>query len=879
MQNLFLIVVLVMAWCFALQAQAQEGVAVDEKHFPDPVLLDKAQDADGNKDGFLTPDEVESITELELGSSGLASLEGIQYFQNLKILNAWRNPKLVFADLRYNLKLERVLLHTTGLKTVLLPPTPTLDHLDLQDTKVETLDASNCPKLRHLSVANSNLKEFKGPPSLQGLFLTGTSIETFDTSKYKLLQALHISDCKLTNLDVTPLTHLTDFLWKFSCENNVREFYETTINTLALPGFDMNRVGAWSNAKVEGNLVTFIDPAKPIRYAYLVGRSQLQCIFQWRYVKGAGTKKKQTISVTKKFYGRIGDRFHINAATDGDGVLSYDSDSDIVDIDENGEALAKGAGLVNVTVRAAETEAYLSAVEIFTIFINNEKVRIDGIDSSSYVVKLGEPNVQFHPTTNSDGAMSFRSSDESVIKVDDACRVSFVGFGIADLIIKTAKTENFHEFETRVKFKVQSGALEAAILTDQDDYPAKLGDRPFNLGAWTTGTAPIYYRSEQPGIASVDEAGNVAINGVGVAAIILSSPKTDSFDALEKRVTVTVSAKDAVLNVKDSFHAVYGDKPFNLAASSTDGKISYRSNNTNIVIVDDNGNVTIKGAGNAAITVSAAALSKKVTVTIAKKQAAIAVAKDSYVVHLGDSPFHIKAASVNKLAYQSSNHSVAVVDGNGNVTIKGWGTATITVSTVNDNNYLPISKMITITVNKTANQKAGSITGIKASYIFTYGQKPYTLKAKSTGKLSYFIKDKKVADVNNSGKIKIKAPGKTVLTITAAASGDYAEVQKQVSIKVKPATMNKPRLSASGKTLKAAWKKDSKVSGYEIWYAANAKFSNNKKVITLKKSKYTSKKLSVRKNKIYYVKMRSYKLAGKTKVYSSFSKAVKKKIK
>lgn len=84
-----------------------------------------------------------------------------------------------------------------------------------------------------------------------------------------------------------------------------------------------------------------------------------------------------------------------------------------------------------------------------------------------------------------------------------------------------------------------------------------------------------------------------------------------------------------------------------------------------------------------------------------------------------------------------------MVDGNGNVTIKECGTAIITISTVNGNNYLSVSKMISITVNKTAIQKAGSITGIKASYTFTNGQKPYMFKAKSTGKLSNFIKDKK----------------------------------------------------------------------------------------------------------------------------------------
>lgn len=54
---------------------------MSEKNFPDPVLLDQAQYADDNKEGFLTPDEVESITELELGSRSLTSLKVSNIFK------------------------------------------------------------------------------------------------------------------------------------------------------------------------------------------------------------------------------------------------------------------------------------------------------------------------------------------------------------------------------------------------------------------------------------------------------------------------------------------------------------------------------------------------------------------------------------------------------------------------------------------------------------------------------------------------------------------------------------------------------------------------------------------------------------------------------
>ena len=70
------------------------------------------------------------------------------------------------------------------------------------------------------------------------------------------------------------------------------------------------------------------------------------------------------------------------------------------------------------------------------------------------------------------------------------------------------------------------------------------------------------------------------------------------------------------------------------------------------------------------------------------------------------------------------------------------------------------------------------------------------------------------------------------------------------------------------------------VSGYQIQYATNKKFSKGKKSITLKSSKknsYTTGKL--KKGKTYYVKVRTYKKDGKKKVYGKWSSVKKIKIK
>lgn len=89
----------------------------------------------------------------------------------------------------------------------------------------------------------------------------------------------------------------------------------------------------------------------------------------------------------------------------------------------------------------------------------------------------------------------------------------------------------------------------------------------------------------------------------------------------------------------------------------------------------------------------------------------------------------------------------------------------------------------------------------------------------------------------------------------------------------KPAqvAVNKPQ--AKEKAVVVIWKKVKNVSGYEIQLATDKKFKKNKKKVNIKKpnaSKKTIKKL--KKNKKYYVRVRSYKIVNGKKVYGKWSK-------
>ena len=86
-----------------------------------------------------------------------------------------------------------------------------------------------------------------------------------------------------------------------------------------------------------------------------------------------------------------------------------------------------------------------------------------------------------------------------------------------------------------------------------------------------------------------------------------------------------------------------------------------------------------------------------------------------------------------------------------------------------------------------------------------------------------------------------------------------------------------PRFSvqkAKKKSFVAKWEKVSGVKGYQLQYATNKKFTKGKKTKTVKGAKKTSVTIKkLKKNKKYFVRVRTYKIVNGKKVYSKWSKA------
>ena len=221
------------AFLLSLCAAATMAAAADtppvpltEEAFPDPAFLQWVEKKDRDGDGFLSQEELDAVTAMDLRKQGIRQLDGLEYFRNLEYLNCSENDltALVLEDLPALTSLT--CNENASLETLDLSGAPALEQfycfhsalteLDLQDvpaltylvwggSPLQELDLSNSPELEVLHVLGGDLTyaDLSHNPKLDMLLWNHTRIETLDLSNQTELTYLNCTDNQLTSLDLS----------------------------------------------------------------------------------------------------------------------------------------------------------------------------------------------------------------------------------------------------------------------------------------------------------------------------------------------------------------------------------------------------------------------------------------------------------------------------------------------------------------------------------------------------------------------------------------------------------------------------------------------------------------------------------------------------
>ena len=261
----------------------------------------------------------------------------------------------------------------------------------------------------------------------------------------------------------------------------------------------------------------------------------------------------------------------------------------------------------------------------------------------------------------------------------------------------------------------------------------------------------------------------------------------------------------------------------------------------------------------------------EVDYTIAKATQKITGPAATYKKTNGNAAFTLgaKTSGDGKLTYSSSKTTVATVSTAGKVTIKGVGTATITITAAETTNYKKATKKVTINVVPAATTSltaANQATGIKLTWKKVTGATGYkvyrgtTLLKKITSGSTVTYTDTKAN--TNGTKYTFKV-------VPYASTGDGTSKSLTTYRVSRPAISSATNSAAGKATIK--WGKNAKATGYEIWYSTSSSFSTKKTKAITKYTTVSTTLSSLTKGKTYYVKIRTYKTVSGKKYYSAWS--------
>ena len=395
--------------------------------------------------------------------------------------------------------------------------------------------------------------------------------------------------------------------------------------------------------------------------------------------------------------------------------------------------------------------------------------------------------------TIGDGALSYESDNISVAQVDRYGNVTIYDGGVANITVTAKETVNYKPTTVKVKLFVQKDIEADSISITMEENNLVYDGNGKEPQITVKDGDKILTQNMDYTVTYLDnvQAGTTAAVRIGGPGDYVGS-KTTYF---------TIEKANQTINVNTNITKKGTDKKFKLGAQLTagDGALSYESDNTSVAQVDRYGNVTICGGGVANITVTAKETvnykpaTVKVKLTVQKNKPTLAIAKTKFTKAYGDKAFWIEAESEDDvdITFSSNNKKVVTVNGEGKVSIKGCGTASITVATVADSQYDSVKKTIKITVKP----KKGTITSLtskkkaqmvlkwkkdsKASgyeIVYSYNGKSKKVDVKKNRTTSATIKKLKR---KKTYSVKIRAykkiDGKKIY-------GDYSKVKK---IKVK----------------------------------------------------------------------------------------------
>ena len=319
------------------------------------------------------------------------------------------------------------------------------------------------------------------------------------------------------------------------------------------------------------------------------------------------------------------------------------------------------------------------------------------------IIEVGESK-EISVETDSNDPVTWRSSNENVayVRNEDITNTkvaTIYGKSNGENIEITATLTNGKKVTRKVKVQTNPKSV---TITNKDNLLIDLGleNKTLQLQAKIEPSTAnvntnLTWTSSDPGKATVDRNGKVTgkANGNVTITVVTGNGKKDTCQVLVRTspISIALEPNNVTLDLNGTKTTKLTVK-YNPDTADTNRSVTWSSNNSNIVSVDEKGNITAKALGTATITAKTPnQKTATCTVNVKISPTSISINPNGLALDLSGTSTGNLGVKYNPetsnlktgITWTSSKTEIATIDGSGKVIGKSNGTTTITAKTEN----------------------------------------------------------------------------------------------------------------------------------------------------------------------------------------------------
>ena len=370
----------------------------------------------------------------------------------------------------------------------------------------------------------------------------------------------------------------------------------------------------------------------------------------------------------------------------------------------------------------------------------------------------------------------------------------------------------------------------------------EFGNAPFTVQPPTSNSKGEWkFASSKPDFAQINPTtGRVTVSGAGATTITATQASTKDFESISVTAELIIARATPVLGAFTTTSRTVGEEAFTVASPTSTSSAVFKLESSDESVAKFskvNGKLSIVGAGKTTITASQPAnddflaASKNFVLTVRKGTPVLTATADLSSTFGENGPTIAKPTSESRgaISFASSNAAVATVNATtGQVTVVGAGTSTITITQAATDDYVSATQTLTFTV-KQAVPSLGKLTTESKKF----GDAEFSIEkptSPSTGTFTFTSSDSKVVKISEAGKATVEGAGKTTITATQAAAGNYAANSVTAEVTIAKAAPELSNVSLTGLVFGDA---DTTMDPRSTSSGAFTFSSNNTRVLTI----------------------------------------------